>query len=68
MAKKRNADLESTIVSVRMTNNAKKNLNDLADDLKLLNQKDPNEGIPKADMTTLIKIAIMHTWNIDCDE
>jgi hypothetical protein len=51
-----------------MSNNAKIKLNELAEDLKLLNEKDPNEGIPKADMTTLIKIAIMHTWEIDCDE
>ena len=68
MSRKKNSNLETTIVSVRMSNSAKTKLNDLASDLKLLNQKDPNEGIPKADMTTLIKIAIMHTWDIDCDE
>jgi hypothetical protein len=67
MGKKKNADLENTIVSVRMSYNAKQQLNALADDLKLLNQKDDSQGIPKADMTTLIKIAIQHTWDIDCD-
>jgi len=66
--KKKNADLETTIVSIRMSYAAKKALNDLADDLKTLNQKDSNQGIPKADMTTLIKIAIQHTWEIDCDQ
>jgi hypothetical protein len=66
--KKRNADLETTIVSIRISNTAKAKLNELADSMRILNQKDSNEGIPKADMTALIKIAINHTWGIDCDE
>jgi hypothetical protein len=66
--KKKNADLETTIVSIRMSYAAKKLLNELADDLKVLNQKDPDKGLPKADMTTIIKVAIQHTWGIDCDE
>jgi len=66
--KKKVADVESTIVSIRMSYAAKRALNALADDLKVLNQKDPDSGIPKADMTTIIKVAIQHTWEIDCDE